>query len=249
MSIAFQLKGCYTFTIMNINPSMYVLFGRPGAGKGTFTQTFLSDGYVPISTGDITRKEIQLQTHFGIKYKEAILNHMHTRIPTEEIQKIVEPRLEDALQNQKGAILDGYPRTVEQCLLLDQFIEKFSLEDRIVYLFLDVEEEEAIERILYRQSCAQCDKIYHSKWSPPRVKNTCDFCYGKLYRRPDIYAEGMEGIKKRVYTFKERLHPVLDYYKNSLTLIDTNAPLKECIDRFLKIHRSFQLEKQAPASL
>lgn len=230
---------------MNIKPSIYVLIGRPGSGKGTFSQAIQSDGYVPVSTGDITRKEVQFQTPFGIKYKEAILNHITGGVPTEEIQKIVEQRLEEALQNQKGAILDGYPRTVEQCRRLDRFIDKFSLEDRVAYLHLDVEEEEAVERILYRQLCAQCDKIYHSKWAPPKVKNTCDLCHGKLYRRLDAY---MERAKKRVYTFNERLHPVLEYYESRLTVFDTNAPLDECIEKFLKFHRSLTSPKAVSGS-
>lgn len=223
-------------------PSIYVLIGSPGSGKGTFTQTLLPEGYVSVSTGDITREEIEKKTPFGTKYKEAILKHLTGVIPNEEIQNRVEQRVEEALRNQKGVILDGYPKSVEQCRHLDQLIEKFGLENQAVYLLFDVEENEAVERILYRQLCAQCNKIYHSKWAPPKVKNTCDACYGKLYRRSDTYSDGMEGAKKRVYTFKERLGPVINYYNCRLKVLNTNAPLKECIEHFHFIHQSLQPE-------
>ncbi|MCC5832079.1 MAG: nucleoside monophosphate kinase [Chlamydiales bacterium] len=227
---------------MNNNPAIYVLFGRPGAGKGTFSQTLQSHGYLAISTGDITRKEVQFQTPFGVKYKKAILNHITGGVPSEEIQKIVEQRLEESLQNQNGAILDGYPKTVEQCRLLERFVEKFELEDRIAYLLLDVEEQEAVERILFRQLCVQCGQIYNLKWLAPKVKNTCDACQGKLYQRLDAY---MERSKERIYKFKEQYRPILDYYEGRLKVLNTTAPLKECIEMFLKFHNSFKQTNHA----
>ena len=147
-------------THLGVNPALYVLLGCPGSGKGTFAQAIQSEGYVHISTGDIAREEVRNETAFGLEYKEAILNHVKGRIPFEKIQELVEQRLEKAISEQKGVILDGYPKTIDQCELLDTLITEKGLNERVVIVFIDVKEDDAIDRILCRQTCEKCNKIY-----------------------------------------------------------------------------------------
>lgn len=202
-------------TTTGVHPSIYVLLGCPGSGKGTFAQAISSEKYDHISTGDITREEVKNATEFGLKYKEAILGHVIGGIPFEEIQKLVEQRLEKAVSKQRGVILDGYPKTKKQCELLDLFIQKNALQDKVMFILLDVKEADAIDRILYRQTCEKCAKIYNSKFSPSKIVDECDHCHGMLTKRMD---DNVEGTKKRVYEFKGKMQPVLDYYTSSSRL-------------------------------
>jgi adenylate kinase len=218
-----------------IHPSIYVLLGCPGSGKGTFAQAISSEGYDHLSTGDITREEVRNRTKFGLKYKDAILNHVIGGIPFEEIQKLVEQRLEKAILQQKGVILDGYPKTKEQCELLDRFIQKNTLKDKVVVVFLDVKEKDVIDRILYRQTCDKCSKIFNSKFVPSKTPDICDFCHGALNKRMD---DNAEGTKKRVYEFKNKMRPVLDYYKNAnrLHVLDANGTPEVSRAKFIHFH-------------
>jgi adenylate kinase len=218
-----------------VHPTLYVLLGCPGSGKGTFAQAISSEGYEHLSTGDITREELKNGTEFGLKYKESILNHVIGGIPFDEIQKLVEERLETAISQKKGIILDGYPKTKEQCELLDAFIQKHSLQNKSVVVFLDVKEEDAIDRIVCRQTCEKCGKIYNSKFSPSKTPNACDICPGTLNQRMDA---SEEGTKKRVYEFKGKMQPVIDYYASMhrLHVLDANADPKACLEKFVQFH-------------
>jgi adenylate kinase len=222
-----------------IHPSIYVLLGCPGSGKGTFAQAISSKGYDHVSTGDITREEVRNRTKFGLKYKDAILNHVIGGIPFEEIQKLVEQRLENAISQRKGVILDGYPKTKEQCQLLDRFIDKNRLKDKVVVVLLDVLEKDVIDRILFRQTCEKCSKIYNSKFSPSKIPNKCDSCQGALKCRMD---NNIAGTKKRVYEFKEKMRPVLEYYKSAhrLHVLDASAPPEVSRAKFIDFHRQMQ---------
>lgn len=227
-------------SMQGVSPAIYVLLGCPGSGKGTFAQAIKSEGYDHVSTGDITREEVRNETEFGIKYKEAILNHIIGGIPFEEIQKLVEQRLEKAIKEQRGIILDGYPKTVQQCELLDAFIEKKELGDRVVIVLLDVNEEDAINRIQYRQTCEKCNKVYNSKFSPPKNIDECDECNGIVAKRID---DNIEATKKRVYEFKSKMGAVIEYYNHSnrLNQIDGNFSPEICSDKFLEFHASQKL--------
>jgi adenylate kinase len=223
-------------TIPEVHPSIYVFLGCPGSGKGTCGQAIKSEGYDHLSTGDITREEVKKETEFGLKYKEAILNHVIGGIPFEEIQRLVEERLRKALSEQKGIILDGYPKTTEQCELLDQFIQKNDLKDKVVFVLLDVKEENAIDRIQYRQTCDKCGKVYNSKFSPSKIPDQCDVCYDSLAKRID---DNMEGTKKRVCEFKSKMQPVIEYYSRDsrLKILDGNLAPDLCLEKFLSFHR------------
>ncbi|MES2121252.1 MAG: nucleoside monophosphate kinase [Chlamydiota bacterium] len=227
-----------------IRPSIYVLLGCPGAGKGTFAQAIQSEGYDHISTGDIIREELRNETEFGLKYKDAILNHVIGGIPFEIIDQLVLQRLRRGLEEQKSVILDGYPKTVEQCRLLDTFIQERSLEGRVVFILLDVEGETAIDRILYRQSCEKCGKLYNAKFAPSQIPETCDLCQGPLTKRLD---DSVEGNRMRIYEFKAKMQPVIAHYTptNRLHFLDGNGSLATCLERYLSFHHS-QTKQELP---
>ncbi len=220
-----------------IYPLIYVLLGCPGAGKGTFAQAIQPEGYAHISTGDIIREELRNETEFGLRYKDAILNHVIGGIPFEIIDQLVLQRLQRGLEDQKGVLLDGYPKTVEQCTLLDGFIQERALEGRIVMILIDVDQETAADRILYRQSCEKCGKLYNAKFSPPQTAETCDMCQGPLTKRLD---DNIEGNQKRIAEFKAKMQPVIDHYTATkrLHVIDGNGSMATCLERYRSFHHS-----------
>lgn len=194
-----------------ISPVIYVLLGCPGAGKGTFAQAIKPTGYDHLSTGDLTRDEVKNGTPFGIKYQDSILNHK-MNIPFEEIQLLIDQRMERALEQNRGIILDGYPKNVQQCQLLDAFIERKALKERVAIVLFEIDEEAAIQRIQHRQTCEKCNKIYNAQFSPPKCPDVCDLCQGAVKKRMD---DNPEGTKKRVAEFQTRMAPVIDYYASS----------------------------------
>ena len=219
--------------------TIYVLLGCPGSGKGTLSQAIKSENYAHISIGDILRAELKdPPTEFGIKYEKAILGHVLGGIPFAEIQKLIDTQLANALANQQRIILDGYPKTIEQCKQLDQFIEQNNLKGRVAIILLNVAEEKVIERISHRQVCLKCNRVYNSTSSPPKSSNQCDTCNLPLSERVDA---SEENTKKRVREFPEKMGNVIQYYReqHSLHEIDANVPLEECLAKFLHFHRSF----------
>ncbi len=220
-----------------VHPSIYVLMGCPGSGKGTFAQAIKSEGYEHVSTGDIIREELKKKTEFGLKYQYAILNHVIGGIPFDEIQKLVEQRLETAIFEQRGVILDGYPKTQEQCKLLDSFIQKNKLEGKVVFVLLEINQENAIDRISYRQTCERCGKIYNSKFSPSKISGECDVCHGAVTERLD---DNIQGAKKRVYEFQDKMRPVIEYYTSDgrLRMLDAHESPEICLENFFNFHRS-----------
>lgn len=221
--------------------TLYVFLGCPGSGKGTLSQAIKSEGYEHISTGDILRAELEPPkgpTPFGTKYKDAILGHVLGGIPFDEIQKLIDTHLANALANHRRIILDGYPKTVEQCKLLEQFIETNNLKTRMAVILLEVAAEKVIERISQRQVCLKCNRVYNTSFAPLKSKNQCDTCSSSLSVRADA---DEENTKKRVLEFPEKMSSIIQYYKEqaSLHVIDANVPLEKCIEKFLEIHRSF----------
>lgn len=91
------------------------------------------------------------------------------------------------------------------------------LKDKVVFVLLEVKEENAIDRIQYRQTCDKCGKVYNSKFFPPKISDECDVCHVTLTKRID---DNIEGTKKRVYEFKSKMEPVIEYYTKDSRLRD-----------------------------
>ena len=124
-----------------------VLFGPPGAGKGTQSQ-FLREKYnlTYISTGEILREEIAAESELGLQVKEII--GQGNLVSDEIVAKIIEKKISENRQS-AGFLFDGYPRTVKQAEILDDMMKKFGMNLSGV-LSLEVPEEMLIERMLER---------------------------------------------------------------------------------------------------
>jgi adenylate kinase len=216
-----------------MDPRIYILFGYPGSGKGTFSQAIKVRGYRHISTGEILREEVKKKTPIGLRYKNEIETSSNL-LPKRIIQKIILRTIRLSLAEKKNLILDGFPKTIEQAKYLDELLDKHSLTQNAHIIYLDVPIEQALERIQTRRTCYECEKIYNLQTAKPKINGKCDTCSGSLVQRP---CDNAESFYKRLLLFHETVAKVISYYEanSSLIKIDTNKPLKDFINQVITL--------------
>ena len=187
-----------------------IMLGAQGTGKGTVAG-ILQDriGIPQISTGDIFRKNIKEQTPLGIEANKYISKG--NLVPDEITVPMVVDRLnmEDA---KEGAILDGFPRTIEQAKKLDEILAESGKKVDLV-VNLTTPREEIITRILNRRVCSNqaCKATYNLTMHPSKVEGICDKCGEKLIQREDDSNE--ESIRNRLSIYDTQTSPLVEYYE------------------------------------
>ncbi len=206
-----------------------IIFGPPASGKGT-QAPFLTEKYgIPhISTGQMFRKVTQSNTELGFKVK-AILDKGQL-ISDQVTNEMVEKRL-SMPDTKEGFLLDGYPRTVNQAIFLDELLERNGTKlDFAIDLCCD--EDIAIKRITGRRMCPTCGKIYNIYYSKPLTEGICDIDGSVLTRRAD---DTEDIAKKRLEIYNQSTAPLIDYYKNKGNLIVANGGLLDAAHTFDQI--------------
>ena len=186
-----------------------IMLGAQGTGKGTVAGMISKETGLPqISTGDIFRKNISEKTPLGIEADKYISKG--ELVPDEVTVPMVEDRLtwEDA---KNGAILDGFPRTIEQAEKLDEILSKKGNKVDLV-VNLVTPREELIDRMLTRRVCTnqECKTTYNTKLNPPKVEGICDKCGSPLKQREDD--SDPEAINRRLEIYEEKTSPLVEYY-------------------------------------
>ncbi len=186
-----------------------IMLGAQGTGKGTVAGLISKETGLPqISTGDIFRKNISEKTPLGIEADKYISKG--ELVPDEVTVPMVEDRLtwEDA---KNGAILDGFPRTIEQAEKLDEILSKKGNKVDLV-VNLVTPKEELIDRMLTRRVCTnqECKTTYNTKLNPPKVEGICDKCGSPLKQREDD--SDPEAINRRLEIYEEKTSPLVEYY-------------------------------------
>ena len=186
-----------------------IMLGAQGTGKGTVAGMISKETGLPqISTGDIFRKNISEKTPLGIEADKYISKG--DLVPDEVTVPMVEDRLtwEDA---KNGAILDGFPRTIEQAEKLDEMLSKNGNKVDLV-VNLVTPREELIDRMLTRRVCTnqECKTTYNTKLNPPKVEGICDKCGSPLKQREDD--SDPEAINRRLEIYEEKTSPLVEYY-------------------------------------
>lgn len=185
-----------------------VLFGPPGAGKGT-QASLLSEKYgaAHISTGDILREAVANQTEVGLKAKSYM--DKGELVPDEVVIAIAKQKLGSI--GEEGFILDGFPRTIAQAKALDGALSDLGKPlDAVVNL--QVADEELVRRLSGRRVCPGCGEPYHVDSKPSKVAGKCDKCGGELVHRADDQAE---AIRNRLRVYNDQTSPVLGYYEGA----------------------------------
>ena len=193
-----------------------ILFGMPGAGKGTQAQKLSQTYNIPqISTGDILRANVKEKTPLGLEAK----NYMDqgTLVPDHILIGIIKNRLLEA-DCKNGFLLDGYPRTVPQADALVNILKEIKKPIDCVINIM-VPDDILIQRISGRRMCT-CGASYHVLFNPPKSADVCDVCGSELYQRADDTAE---AIGQRLAVYQKQTSPLIDYYKNLGLLRDIDG--------------------------
>lgn len=185
-----------------------LLFGPPGAGKGTQAKLLTEELQAPqIATGDMMRAERQLGTELGKKFDEYM--SAGKLVPDDLVIELIRKRLsqEDA---QGGAIFDGFPRTVPQAEALDALLSSMGRKiERVIAL--EVPLENIVERVVGRRVCLDCGQTYHVSYNPPPSSGVCSSCQGgNIVQRKD---DTEEVVTTRFEQYEAMTQPVLAHYK------------------------------------
>ncbi len=207
-----------------------ILFGPPGAGKGTQAKRLTEILQIPqISTGDMMRAERQSGSELGKKFDEYMSQGL--LVPDELVLELLGKRLSQPDAG-KGAIFDGYPRTVPQAESLDELLTKSGRKIAMV-VSMEVSLQEMIDRIVERRMCQSCGQIFHLRYNPPPSAEACS-CGGKLAQRKD---DTEEVVRKRNQEYLDKTAPLLEYYgaKGLVKAVDGVGSLDEVTERIRQV--------------
>lgn len=203
-----------------------ILFGAPGAGKGTQAEVIMDHLNIPaISTGNIIREALKNGTEVGLKAKSYM--DAGKLVPDEVVIEIIKERLaQDDCKN--GFILDGFPRTVPQAEALDAMGIAI---DKVVDI--EVADEKIAQRLGGRRVCANCGASYHTEYKPSKVEGVCDKCGGPTVQRKD---DEPATVLDRLKVYHEQTEPLKDYYakKGILAVVYGAEEVSETSARTLK---------------
>lgn len=196
-----------------------VLFGPPGAGKGTHARIMSEKWKIPqLATGDILRRHIREQTDLGKKAK-AILDRGELAPDT-----LVNELMKDQLAKPEvghGFILDGYPRTLGQAETLDDILKSRS-EKLDAALYFKTSPKVIVDRLSGRRACPKCGANYHVCNIRPKVEGECDVCGAGLIQRSD---DRPETVQHRLEVYEKDTAPLLNYYRKSGLLKEISGDL------------------------
>ena len=185
-----------------------VLLGGPGAGKGTQAERLSEALGIPqVSTGDLFRENLKQETELGLLARGYM--ERGELVPDEVTVGMVRERLArpDA---SKGAILDGFPRTIAQAEALEELLAELGHKLAVVP-DIEVPEDVLLARLAGRWTCRKCGAMYHQLFSPPQEEGVCDRCGGELYQRQD---DTPETQKHRIVVYQQQTAPLIGYYRD-----------------------------------
>lgn len=205
------------------SPIYLVLVGPPGAGKGT--QAAMLEralGLKQVASGDLFREHLKNQTELGRLAKSYM--DRGELVPDDVTIRMVQERIAQP-DCARGAILDGFPRTLEQAKALDEMLAARGACLALVP-WLVVPDEELMERLTGRRVCKQCGANYHVRFNPPQVEGICDACGGELYQRSD---DTPETVRNRLYVYYKQTSPLIGYYfaKGLLVKVDGTQSMEQ----------------------
>ena len=196
------------------NRLIVVLLGKQGAGKGTQCAALSSQYEIPhVSTGDILRAAVREGTELGLKVK-AVMD-AGDLVSDDLVVALVQERFAQS-DAARGALLDGFPRTLAQAQALDAMLgdEKVS-----ICVNLDVPTSLVVDRLSKRRVCQECGAIFRAD-EPAGVSGTCEKCGGDLMQRAD---DQPEAITTRLEAYERDTAPLLDYYRDRNLLETVNG--------------------------
>jgi adenylate kinase len=215
-----------------------ILFGPPGAGKGTQAERLREDFQLPyISTGIMLRENVNEGTELGNEAKRYM--DAGDLVPDDVIVAMVADRLQED-DARDGFIFDGFPRTREQAEALDKQLSELGRRITAV-LLLDVPDEEVERRLSGRRICVKKGHNYHVEFDPPKREGVCDQDGSRLIQRDD---DKPEVIRNRLKTYHDKTKPLIGYYDEQglLRRIDGTRNATEVHDHIRAVIATLRLE-------
>ena len=208
-----------------------VLLGAPGSGKGTQAKKLMAERNVPqISTGDMLRAAVAAGTRFGQQAKAI----METgRLVSDDImlgiisERLAEPDVDD------GFILDGFPRTRQQALDLEELLDQLG-QPLDAAILMDVDFDVLMKRLTGRRTCSKTGKLLNIYYSPQEELDAVKAAGGELIQRED---DNEETIGERLAVYREQTEPVVDFYRkrDKLKTVAAEGTIDEVYQRLLEV--------------
>lgn len=207
-----------------------VLFGPPGAGKGTQSQLIVERlGLKHVSTGDILREAIKNQTPLGLEAKGFM--DKGNLVPDNIVIGLIKDLIDST--STKGFLFDGFPRTVAQGEALITLLQerKQPLKKAV---FLEVDPSLLLDRLVGRRSCAKCGATFHVKMNPPKKEGICDGCGSNLQHRVD---DSAEVVQNRLSVYEKNTAPLKEFFKQKglFAAVDGVGKPSDVFDRISRI--------------
>ena len=216
-----------------------ILFGPPGAGKGTQAERLQADFQLPfISTGDMLRANVKGGTELGEQAKQYM--DAGDLVPDELIVAMVGERLQEE-EARDGFILDGFPRTVEQADALERQLSELGRRITTAIL-IEVPNEEVVRRLSGRRVCVKAGHNYHVEFDPPKREGVCDQDGSRLVQRDD---DKPEVIRNRLRVYEKQTAPLVDYYDRQgvLRRVDGTRSAADVHDHIRALIATLRLEE------
>lgn len=201
-----------------------VLFGPPGAGKGTQAEIIVEmTGKPQISTGDMLRSAVSQGSELGLEAKEYMESGQ--LVPDQVIIGLIQDRLEDP-DASNGVLFDGFPRTIHQAEALSEIAEVSAV------IAIEVPDEEIVNRIVGRRMDPETGEIYHVSFKPPPPE-----LISRLIQRKD---DNEDTVRMRLAAYHDQTKPLGDWYSNMgiLSTIDGTGSIEEVSKSVAKAVRS-----------
>lgn len=215
-----------------------ILFGPPGAGKGTQADRLRNDFQLPfISTGDMLRANVKEESELGQQAKTFM--DAGELVPDELILAMAAERLQEA-DARDGFILDGFPRTLEQAAALERQLSELGRRVTAA-LLIDVPDEEVVRRLSARRVCVKSGHNYHLEFDPPKHEGVCDQDGSRLIQRDD---DKPEVIQNRLRVYHQQTEPLVEHYDEQglMRRIDGTRPPAQVHDHIRAVIATLRLE-------
>ncbi|HIF45564.1 MAG TPA: adenylate kinase [Candidatus Poseidoniales archaeon] len=207
--------------------SSIVLFGPPGAGKGTQAQRIMeSTGLPQVSTGDMLRAAVKAGTETGLSAKTYM--DAGQLVPDHVIIALIEDRIqEDDASN--GVMFDGFPRTIPQAEALAGITQVSHV------IAIEVPDGKIVSRICGRYTCGNCSMVFHDEFNPTTEEGVCDGCGSNEFkRRAD---DNADTVLSRLSAYHEQTSPLAAWYEGRgiFHRIDGDRPIDEITTDILNV--------------
>lgn len=217
------------------DPMFMLILGKPGGGKGTISKKILSDftQFEHFSTGDMLRQHVRSETDLGVEAKQYM--EQGALVPDDLIIRLVMQESKEIMDQGKSLLLDGFPRTMEQAMALDQSIDVDLVVD------LDIPNETIVERIADRWIHPASGRVYNYSYNPPQVEGKDDLTGEDLIQRED---DKPETVTRRLEAYDEVTAPLVQYYNEKGVLKTFQGTMSDVIYKSVNQWLKVKLEPE-----